>query len=638
MSSVLRGNVTASCAFGTAILLSSHAHTAGIEGSRTVEVQSTASTQLTPDTRSARIDHLHLDVHLEPSSRYLAVKAVVTAGGSGRLELSLAPYAREIEAPAADRIEEGSRIVYRLVEEGQEFHLNYRYDLPQEQEGIGFHLGPDEGYILWESRWYPTEYGSEYGQPVPYSLSIDIADTLCAIGAGDIEVEAGHTEIRYAKPSRPFFVYGRYRVIRRSGAEFWCRPGLSDDAAEIADRVGSVAEEVLGLYDRLFGSVSSQPFRFVDITRRGGWGAPMTLLLSERSLLSIIEEEEMPIRMYWYLAHELAHTWWGNHVVPTMDIYGFMVEGAANYAAALAVERRYGVQEALRLWEEWKEGAVSDVTLINLPPDNPHYTQVAYNKGAWLHRMLEGWLGRENYIGVLKGIVTDDPRPTLDSLISRLCDGAGVKAPALHYPGSAVPAADLIERFFEGWGAEIRYPYYELKREETGWSLQNVGSAVTPPVRVVTDGAEQLALIEPGDTHHFEPHISDVQVDPGHFILQHLPSAGDTAWRPPEERETAPFDSVMNSLQEALDSGDGTRVRSMFQQPNQAVEALVANAGKLRIYKWQLVRVREVSDGLEAEFHFHGSLGDITLSGPITIKLDDGKAINIVRIRLSPEQ
>jgi hypothetical protein len=574
---------------------------------------------------SARVAAYDLTLELEPDARTMSVRGRIEVEGEGALSLHLAPFARDLEADApAGPIETalatepvtGQR-AWRLdasgLEPGDELEIAYRLEIPPEAEGIALHVGAREGYLLSESAWYPVQLESLLPRPTPYLLRVRLPEGLAAAGGGTVEVEAGATTIRHAEPGRPFFAYGPYERFAEGALELWLPPTQAADAEALLAALEPAVDDIVGRYERWFGD-ACEAVRLVAVTRRGGWGAPCTLLLAEDTFEALAAAGDLSAGSYGFLAHELAHTWWGNRVVPAPPAYGLMVEGMANYLSALAVEARFGVDAAERMWRDWRFDAVRDEALAELTVLDDAYYTVAYAKGAWVHRMLADWIGEDAYLRALGELARDATRPELADVQRRLERASGLD----------------LKRFFEDWVHGRSYPRYELDGAAGAWTLRNTGDAATPPLTLALDGERERVTVAPGAS--LELTAGTVEIDPSGRLLA-LPARVDAA-----DRQLA--DEVMERLVAALDTGDPTRVTALFAEPDEAVATIADLAGELVIDDWRLESADDATPRT-LTYRVDATIGGRALAGPLTLTVNDENAllaITSVRLNYLPEE
>jgi len=179
-----------------------------------------------------------------------------------------------------------------------------------------------------------------------------------------------------------------------------------------------------------------------------------------------------------FLAHELAHQWWGHGVAGENYHERWLSEGAAQYAAALWVRQSHGetaFREALRRMSRWAlresdKGPISlGYRLGHLRDDPQVFRAVVYDKGAYVLLMLRAILGGDLFPKVLRSLLadhrfgkvgTDDFREALEA--------ASGKSLAPYFEawvyGTAVPALHLV-RWSEVAGPESHGAVVEVKAE-----------------------------------------------------------------------------------------------------------------------------------------------------------------------------
>jgi hypothetical protein len=554
---------------------------------------------------AAHVASYDLTIDVDPDARSVRIDARVDVAGHGDLVLHLAPFARDIASGGAFAAELATEPVtgqraWRLqasdAAPGDELALTYVLDVTPDVEGIALHLGDREGYLLSESAWYPVQLEPLLPRPTPYHLRVRLPDGLIAAGGGAVDVGDDATTIRHAGPGRPFFAYRSYERASEGPLELWLPTEMATEAHGLLPRLAPVVDDIVARYETAFGE-ACEAVRLVAVTRRGGWGAPCALLLSDDTFAQLADTGEVGAGSYGFLAHELAHTWWGNRVVPAPAAYGLLVEGIAEYLSALAVEARYGAAEADRMWRGWRMDALGDDALAELTVLDDAYYTVAYAKGAWVHRMLADWIGEDAYLEILGELAREASRPDLASYRARLERASGL---------------DLAP-FFQEWVHGSAYPRYELDGAAGAWTLRNSGDAATPPLPLELDGERRRVTVAPGETLHLA--AETVRVDPGNRVLA-LAARVDPATR-------ALADAIMDRLTGALTSGDPDRVRAVFTQRDEAVETIAGLAGQLVVDHWSL---QSADDGppRTLTYQLEATLGGRPLAGPLVVELEPG--------------
>ncbi|HLN80460.1 MAG TPA: M1 family aminopeptidase, partial [Thermoanaerobaculia bacterium] len=213
------------------------------------------------------------------------------------------------------------------------------------------------------------EYDFEMTQPIP--------SYLIALAVGDLA----------ALPVSP-----------RTGV--WAEPTVVERAAlEFSDleQMIRATEELFGPYrwERYDVLVLPPSFPFGGMENPRLTFATPTVLAGDKSLVALV-------------AHELAHSWAGNLVTNATWSDFWLNEGITTYIERRIVERVYGVRRAemeavLGRQDLEKEMAdlpdkdeVLHVDLAGRDPDDG-FTDVPYEKGALLMRLLEETFGRQQF-------------------------------------------------------------------------------------------------------------------------------------------------------------------------------------------------------------------------------------------------
>jgi aminopeptidase N len=118
-------------------------------------------------------------------------------------------------------------------------------------------------------------------------------------------------------------------------------------------------------------------------------------------------------------AHEVAHQWWGNLVVPEGYQDGWLMEALANYSALLYLEKKKGTKALDAVLEDYKNHLLAKgpngKTLESAGPITWGYRlqssqspsawhAITYEKGAWVLHMLRKRLGDAQFEKMLREV------------------------------------------------------------------------------------------------------------------------------------------------------------------------------------------------------------------------------------------
>jgi Peptidase family M1 domain len=216
--------------------------------------------------------------------------------------------------------------------------------------------------------------------------------------------------------------------------QVWATARKRREAAELLQR----ARDILSFYVESFGPC---PYSNLNLVLQegevpGGHGPAGLVVLSERPPRLTGELRDDPATLWqipgFFLAHELAHQWWGQGVAGQNYHERWLTEGSAQYAAALWSRHAYGADtfdDILRHFGRWAlrttgEGPIHlGQRLGHLKRDPQIYRALAYNKGAYVLHMLRALVGEEPFLRALRNFQeryryakagTDDLRAVLE--------------------------------------------------------------------------------------------------------------------------------------------------------------------------------------------------------------------------------
>jgi Peptidase family M1 domain len=180
------------------------------------------------------------------------------------------------------------------------------------------------------------------------------------------------------------------------------------DAYKSVNAMKSAARFYIGL----FGPLPYSPLNLalVEAPVPGGHSPPGLLILQERPALMGSALRDDPATFYdipgFFLAHELAHQWWGHGVTPRSYRDRWVAEGFAQYSAALWARESQGEEvfaRVLRKLVTWarRMSAFGPVDLGNrvghIQNNAQAHRAVVYDKGALVLDMIRRLIGDEAF-------------------------------------------------------------------------------------------------------------------------------------------------------------------------------------------------------------------------------------------------
>lgn len=313
------------------------------------------------------ITHYALDVELDPAAHSLSAVATVrvrSRGGSvPRLELSLnpefKPTAVQVDgAPARFRHTHELLVLEpaRPLGPGQEATLTIRYRRRGGPLVQGGDLLAEQGsYLRSESRWYPATGELDFRAPVRVRARVPAGYSVVSVGGLRSVEKDGRTTLFHWETDRPAAMVSlaAARYVQQS-VTLAPLPGVNPARAPLKltcytfpahrQRAKLFLEEaaaIVRFYERRYGAYPYEKLAVVEIPFfPGGYGTTSFVMLIDKSFAARRLDRE-------FLAHEIAHQWWGNSVFPQGLGAAWLTEAFANYSAWQYAAARAGNQRVL---------------------------------------------------------------------------------------------------------------------------------------------------------------------------------------------------------------------------------------------------------------------------------------------------
>jgi hypothetical protein len=248
------------------------------------------------------------------------------------------------------------------------------------------------------------------------------------------------------------------------------KPGLVDQAADILEfygrTFGPFPYEKLGIVLRLWPTFGGHsPASFI-VLNQVPWLGDSGFAPPVDTPVDLSEWEE------YFLAHEIAHQWWGQGVSFASYKDQWLSEGLAQFAAASYLRRKYGERSfaaILNKFARWTQkksfrGPIVMGSRLSYY-DFAAYQSIVYDKAAMALFMLQDLLGRETFEAGLKAFFEKYKFQAAQT---------GEFFAAME----AASGRDL-KAFFLGW-----FTSYELPEVRTSWTETPVPEGVRLDIRV----------------------------------------------------------------------------------------------------------------------------------------------------------
>jgi hypothetical protein len=256
-------------------------------------------------------------------------------------------------------------------------------------------------------------------------------------------------------------------------------------------RLNAVAADVSACFQYFSGLFGPPPLKTLTVSPipgTFGQGFPGLVYLSTMSYLDPrerpAETRNATLQTFFsdlMVAHEVAHQWWGNVVMPKSYQDEWLFEALAHYSALLWLEKKKGSKALEEVMADFqadllKTGSDSQTVesagpvtwgyRLEASKTTEAYRVITYEKGAWVLHMLRKRLGNERFLKVLaelrrqyqfRGVGTAD---LLDLVKKSLPPGV---------------SADSMEGFFDNWVYSTGIPTlrvkYSVKGKAPTWKI-----------------------------------------------------------------------------------------------------------------------------------------------------------------------
>jgi hypothetical protein len=284
-----------------------------------------------------------------------------------------------------------------------------------------------EPVLVYSNRtaWYPQGSAGDYATAV---LRLEVP-------AGNMAVTGGTLEPPRTQGGRTLFEYrqdlpGKYitvavgRLVEAGGVSppprlhGFAVPRTRSQTPPLLAEAAAMVE----FFEGVFGPCPYPALNVVVIEGRtpGGHSPPGMIVMSLRPPLLRTTLRDDPATFWdvpgFFLAHEIAHQWWGQGVAGQNYRERWLSEAMAQYAAALWVRHRLGDATFRTVMERMAKWAIrhSDQGPIHLGHRLGHiqndpqvYRAVVYDKGAWVLHMLREIVGGEAFARALTAVQRD---------------------------------------------------------------------------------------------------------------------------------------------------------------------------------------------------------------------------------------
>jgi aminopeptidase N len=277
-------------------------------------------------------------------------------------------------------------------------------------------IDAEGSYLRPESRWCPAIGYLEFRSPV--TERITVPNGQFAVGPGRLKsqrTDGDATTYEWECPQNAMGVAlaaGPWERLEGKAGNVPISVLLWRKHAGRAEHVLAIAKRSLELYERLYGQYPYDKLAIVEIPFFPGGYSPTSIVM----LGEVLFEKGGYVRKLFdaVVAHEIAHQWWGNLVVPQGPGAGWLAEAFAEYSSIMYIEHTAGEKAFRRaLWDAKQQYHFlnqnpPEEAIIDTDPFDQQgsYMGVVYSKGAYVLHMLRFVIGDDAFYATLKGFLS----------------------------------------------------------------------------------------------------------------------------------------------------------------------------------------------------------------------------------------
>ncbi len=354
-------------------------------------------------------------------------------------------------------------------------------------EGVG--VDEDNRY---DAREYPDDFHDGethalFGPDVPFTVrtTITAPERYVMNGVGVLtadEAVDGRRTVTWEsdQPVRFFNVVGGLWDVRRGDdTAVFHHPAHTYNLDEMIEALDGARR----FYSEWFHPFPWKELKLSEFPAYAGYaqGFPTNITFSE-AIGFLTKSEDRSNTAFYVTAHEAAHQWFGNILVPGEGPGGNLLsEGTSHFSTMLLMEEVKGLQARIELNKqfeaEYNEGRVldSEREMVKVDGSRDGDTTVTYEKMGWVTFMLMHHMGRDNMLAGMRSFfehyTKSRDHPVLQDFVAHLRPFA--------------PDAEAYDDFVRQWFLEVVLPEYELDDVSYGdgvvrLTLTNAGTGAMP--------------------------------------------------------------------------------------------------------------------------------------------------------------
>ena len=279
-------------------------------------------------------------------------------------------------------------------------------------------------------------------------------------------------------------VGGRWKVYKGETTEIWYNEQHDYNVKQISEAV----EAARAWYSRWFAPYPWKDLRVSEFPNMSSYAQGFATNITFSEGIGFLTKDKPGADLpFMVAAHETAHQWWGNILVPGQGPGGnILSEGMAHFSTCLLFEQVKGERariDFLMMIEDryGKNRSVdSEKPMVKIDGSRRGDTTVMYDKGGWVFWMLLNHMGRtENLQGIQSFIKkysqSKNDYPVLQDFVNHMRNFSTDE--------------EAFDQFVDQWFFDVVIPQYQFSnvkqvQDGTDWivtgSVKNVGTGLMP--------------------------------------------------------------------------------------------------------------------------------------------------------------
>jgi hypothetical protein len=291
---------------------------------------------------------------------------------------------------------------------------------PGERRKVGLPVRPRTAPLSDDPRYRATNETMDHADRIRFACTIGTAPDQTGIAPGTLKKEwmaDGKRWFRY-ECEAPIFNFwavlsARYHVTREQAGDVTLEVYHHPDHGTNVQRMLKAMRDALTYASAEFGPYPHSVARIIEFPRyrRFAQSFPGTMPYSEAiGFITDLRDTNRIDMVYYVVAHEVAHQWWGHQVLgPRMQGSSMLVESMAQYTALMVLEKEYG-RAAMRKFLAYEQdnylrgrGQEGTGELPLMRVEDQQY--IHYNKGSVVMYGLRDMLGEERVNSAYRSFV-----------------------------------------------------------------------------------------------------------------------------------------------------------------------------------------------------------------------------------------